>query len=138
MTVVYLISCTKAKLNCKCEAEKIYSASPLFKLSLQYAKNRADKKNIFVLSAKFGLLPLDEVIEPYNQTLKDAARSVKKVWSRKVEAQLAKSFDLNGTRFVILAGKDYWGELNLPNMQLPLCGMPQGVRMQWLKRNAKC
>lgn len=72
MKKVYLISCTSKKQEFKCIAEEMYSKSLLFRLSLSYALNRVDDKNsqIFVLSAKYGLLPLSKIIEPYNMTLK--------------------------------------------------------------------
>ena len=67
MSKIVLISCSSMKSENKCKAQDMY-ISPLFKLSLQYALSICADK-IFILSAKYHLLELDDVIEPYNVTL---------------------------------------------------------------------
>ena len=59
--------------------------SDLFKKSLAYAKKHADK--VFILSAKYGLLTLDEIIYPYEKTLNKMSEYEKKRWAYKVFRQ---------------------------------------------------
>jgi len=40
----------------------------------------ADK--IFILSAKYGLVPEDMIIEPYNETLKDKSTQERRAWQK--------------------------------------------------------
>jgi len=62
-----LISCVSKKLDRKAKARELY-VSPLFRLNLKYALSlRPDK--IFILSAKYGLIGLNDEIEPYDITL---------------------------------------------------------------------
>lgn len=44
--------------------------SDLFKKSLEYAR-RLNPAKIYILSAKYGLLELDDMIEPYEITLNE-------------------------------------------------------------------
>ena len=61
-----LISCSKAKKDYLCPAEEMYSESNSFRLSLEYAKKICDE--VFILSAKHGLLDLEDTIQPYDET----------------------------------------------------------------------
>ena len=67
MKTIIIISCISKKLPHKAKAKDLY-ISALFKLSFQYAKS-LNVNDIYILSAKYGLLPLDQEVEPYEQTL---------------------------------------------------------------------
>ena len=67
MAKIVLISCVSKKLSHKSKAQELY-ISPLFRKNIQYAKSLNPDK-IFILSAKYGLIKLEEEIEPYNKTL---------------------------------------------------------------------
>lgn len=64
MNNIYLISCVKSKQQAapSCRAEDMY-ISPLYRASLSYAINRVENKaeQIYILSAKYGLLPQDAI-----------------------------------------------------------------------------
>ncbi|HKM13746.1 MAG TPA: hypothetical protein VJY42_02345 [Candidatus Methanomethylophilaceae archaeon] len=60
-------SCSKAKKDYTCPAREMYSESNLFRRLLEYGETICDK--IFILSAKQGLIELNNVIEPYDETL---------------------------------------------------------------------
>jgi hypothetical protein len=64
---IVLISCASRKLSQKAKVKDLY-VSTLFKLNLKYAQ-QLEPDNIFILSAKHGLLSLEQEIEPYEQTL---------------------------------------------------------------------
>ncbi len=77
LVMIVFIGCRKSKLNCKAKAKDMYTGN-YFKKTLQFARTfNADK--IFVLSAKYGLLELDDVISPYDLTLNKMSKQDKKV-----------------------------------------------------------
>ena len=105
MKTIVLISCASRKRTHKAKAGEMY-VSRLFGLSLDYAKSlNADE--IFILSAKYGLLHLDDEIEPYDITLKQMPRAVVRDWADKVIEQLASVTDLQRDHVIFLAGNNY-------------------------------
>lgn len=105
MKKIALISCVSKKLEKKARAEDLY-ISPLFKLSLKYAR-KLKPDEIFILSAKHGLLALDDKIDPYDVTLNNMIVSQRKDWANKVIEQLMTKTDLKKDHFIILAGEKY-------------------------------
>ena len=61
--MIGLISCVKSK---PCAAKDMY-ISPLFRYMYSYAKKRCSK--VYILSAKYGLIPENAPIAPYNKHL---------------------------------------------------------------------
>jgi hypothetical protein len=59
---VALVSCVKTKLPGMHPAKELY-ASPLFRLSFEYASKHADRT--YILSAKCGLVEREQRIESY-------------------------------------------------------------------------
>ena len=135
MQKIVLVSCTKKKLPHGAPAELLYSPSARFRYSLAYARS-LQPDAIYILSAKHGLVSLDQHLEPYEQTLKRANRAERSKWGRQVLSQLARVCHPTEDRFVILAGKDYYETLlpSLPNCELPLMGLGQGKGLKCLKR----
>ena len=131
---IALISCSKEKKNYSCPAYELYSASNLFSLSYQYAKKHADK--IFILSAKYGLVSEDQIIPPYNQTLKDMSRQQQLDWASQVLKDLREVCSLTSDSFILLAGNTYCQDLlpHLQNHTLPLDGLRMGERLATLKK----
>jgi hypothetical protein len=129
MQKVVLISCSKAKRTYPCEARLLYDASSLFSKSLLYGQTISNE--IFVLSAKYGLLSLNDKIEPYDETLKDKSSTQSSKWGHLVAQQLAERYDIQRTDFIILAGKNYYQPLrpHLPRIFLPLLGLSMGNRL---------
>jgi hypothetical protein len=129
---VVCISCVKSKRSHACAAKDMYT-SPLFQGMLAYAR-KLQSKRIFILSAKYGLLNLDEVIEPYEKTLRNMKGPEKKAWAEDILAKLRHETDLQEDRFVFLAGMPYRENL-LPHIkyyEVPMEGMPFGRQLQWL------
>ena len=126
MKTVALISCTKSKRTEECEARLLYDKSPKFNKSLEFAQTQADE--IFILSAKYGLVSLNTHLKPYNKTLVGKRKNEKSAWGKKVLRQITELFDVNTTMFIILAGADYFAPLQnyLPHKQIPLLGLRQG------------
>lgn len=102
---IVLISCAARKLQHKAKASDLYS-SPLFQRQLAYAC-KLSPDAIFILSAKYGLVDLDEEIEPYDQTLRDMGISEQRAWAARVLEQLGKKTCLLSDHFIVLAGDVY-------------------------------
>ncbi len=62
MVKVALIGCISRKMKTPCEAKQKYSASAYFKYKLEYYE-KINVGEIYILSSKYGLLDLDDIIE---------------------------------------------------------------------------
>ena len=131
---IVLIACASQKLSRRAKAEDLYT-SPLFRLNLNYAKKlRPD--DIFILSAKHGLLPLHRKINPYEKPLNTMRTAEIKAWADKVLGQLEQICPVNETAFIFLAGEKYRRYLlpHLRNTKIPLAGLTIGKQLQKLKK----
>ena len=128
-----LISCASKKRSKKSKAKDLY-ISPLFKYNVQYAKSLNPDK-IFILSAKYGLLDLNEEIEPYNTTLNKMNKFERKEWSKKILSQLKKEINLEDSEIIFLEWKNYRENLIpfIKNYKIPLEGLGIGRQLKWLK-----
>lgn len=129
-----LVACVKSKRGVASPASQLY-ISPLFQKSKRWAERHCDRW--FVLSAKYGLVHPDEVIEPYEQTLDGTTQAVRRTWAQQVFQSMASlGLPRPGTTFVWLAGQAYEGELGkllaAYRQEHPLKGLKLGPRMSWL------
>jgi hypothetical protein len=132
MKRIILISCVSKKLNIKSRAEELYD-SPLFNKNLEYAKS-LKPDDIFILSAKYGLLDLDEKIQPYDLTLNQMKKSEIQLWAQGVVGQLKLKSDFINDEFIFLAGQKY-REFILPHIthyRIPMEGLKIGQQLKWL------
>ncbi len=135
MKKIVLISCVKTKLNRKAKAENLYT-SDLFKKNLKYAKS-INPDSIYILSAKYGLVQLNDEIEPYEKTLNKMRKNERLKWSEKVINELKNKTDIESDEFIFLAGLRYREYLvnNIENYIVPMEGLGFGMQLQWLKAN---
>ena len=135
MKKIVLISCGKEKLGQRAEAGKMYTGD-LFTRSLKYAEKKLNPNKLFILSAKYGLLKLYKVIEPYDMTLNNMRVTEKRRWANKVLQQLRTQTNLNNDYFVFLAGKNYRDLLisHIVHYCVPMEGLPIGKQLAWLNR----
>ena len=103
MKKIVLVACASKKRSVKSRADELYVSS-LFKLNLQYAL-KLEPDTILILSAKYGVLALDEEIEPYDVTLNSMRVTDRRIWASKVMEQLEVYADLQQDHFIILAGE---------------------------------
>ncbi len=122
------------KRNVPVKARDLY-ISPLFKLNLAYAESLKSDA-IFILSAKYGLVPLDKILAPYNETLNTKKDSDIRIWAKEVLRQLSATADLEQDEFTLLAGEHYRRHLapSLMHVRIPLKGLGLGRQLQFLKR----
>ena len=134
---IVLISCASKKLEDKAKAKEIY-ISPLFKLNMKYALSLKPDK-IFILSAKYGLLDLEQEIEPYNLALNNLKEEEIRLWAEKVLECLKKQADLNNDEFIFLAGDKYRRYIipKIKNYKIPLKGLGIGRQLKFLKENTR-
>ena len=132
------ISCVKSKRKTKAKARDMY-ISPLFRYSLKYALSLTSENKIYILSAKYGLLKLDEVINPYELTLNIMNESEKKKWAYKVYFQMKKHGINFNEEAVFLTGKNYRKYLmtKFSNATAPLKNLGLGMQLNFYKNNIK-
>jgi len=124
-----LIACCGEKLDHPARADQLYQ-SDLFKKALAYCR-RHYRRNV-ILSAKHGVVKLNQVIEPYDQKL---TASYNRLWAVNVELELSKLRFCN-TMFYAHAGQLYTERLvtHLP-MIFPLKGLGIGEQLAWYKKH---
>ena len=134
-----LISCSKTKGDYPDRARDMYT-SALYRKSVLVVEGWG--LSFSILSAKYGLLDPDDVIEPYDLTLKGASREFKSAWAHRVHTQIRESKHRE-KRLVLLAGDDYYAplaelETDAPlNLLTPLHGLSLGSRLQFLNESIR-
>jgi len=132
---IVLVSCVKNKTTISMPAQDLY-ISDLFQKSSAYAKLIGD--SWYILSAKYGLLSPDQVIEPYEKTLNKIGVGERKSWAKSVISDLAKIVT-PGDEVVFLAGVKYRENLIHPlkkmgsKISVPMEGLSFGNQLKWLK-----
>ena len=94
---VYLVSCVSQKRATPSPAKDLYT-SPLFRKARAYVERTGGPW--FVLSAKYGLVHPDEVIEPYDLTLNTMGVADRRRWAGMVLTQLEPHLDGVGSRHI--------------------------------------
>lgn len=103
-------------------------------MNLAFARSLKPNK-IFILSAKHGLVDLEQEFEPYDQTLNTAPVNEVKRWAKKVGGQMRGKIDGQNDEVIFLAGERYRKYL-LPlfrHVSIPLERMSIGKQLQFLK-----
>jgi len=124
---ILLISCGKNKTELPKQAMLLYTGA-LFKLQLQHAKEQ-NPDRLYIMSAKYGLLELDELIAPYDYSLIGKDKEFKIEWSNNILHQLSeKNVDVKTDEFIILGGINYWEYLidHITNYTIPFKGLEAG------------
>ncbi len=136
MSQIVFLSCTKSKLDKTSQAQDLYSASPMFRKTLEYGKSLKPDK-MYILSAKHHLTPLTKMIAPYDLTLKDMKKDEKESWGDKVMNMIkAAGIDPEKDKFIFLAGSEYTKPLKkyIPssNIEEPMGNRRFGERLKFL------
>lgn len=134
---IALLSCTKRKAGYPAPARVFYSVSPIFRKALAYVSRHADQ--IYVLSAKYGLVTLDQVLEPYDLTLNTMSLRQRQEWAERVLAQIQSRHgrDLSGLTFEFHTGEKYRVPLEdvlreaAATCVCPVAGLPIGRRLRY-------
>ena len=128
MRKLAIITCKSKKKDYKCSVAEMYSDSPHYKFQTPFIKEYYDDYKI--LSLKYGILDLEEEIEPYNITLTKGSM-IKKTptltskslrnWATKTKKQIAQlSFEYDIVDLHL--SNSYFHEiqevLQIPNVRL--------------------
>lgn len=132
---IVLISCVSKKKDSASRASDLYT-SALFIKSLNYARKQ-NPDMIFVLSALYGLVPIDQFIDPYNKTLNEMSSKENLEWAGGVINSLKESCDLENDEFIFLAGNNYRKNLipKIKKYRIPMLGLAIGKQLQFLGDN---
>lgn len=127
-----LISCGKNKLPYSAPARELYTGD-LFKKASAYAEQHYDRW--YILSAKYGVLHPDTVIEPYDKTLNKMGKGDREIWVNSVIRTL-QTMDIGLTHeYYIHAGKRYQEICKyLPKCNVPLKSLGIGEQLAWYKK----
>lgn len=139
MNRIYLVACSKAKLDVPAQARHLYD-SPWFRLARDYVEQEiaATGGRWFILSALHCLVHPLQIIEPYQRRMSDWLPVQRREWGFRVARQLEAYIAL-GDEVVILAGREYRAALgrNLGrrvDVTVPLEGLGIGQQLRWLKQ----
>ena len=131
--MVGLVACSSRKLDRAAPARELYQ-STLFKLSVAWVCRYCD--TLAILSAKYGVVLPQVVLEPYDETLVNMGITGRRRWGLMVAKQLREKFP-NINHFTVMAGSAYmafrpW----LPGLNIrdPMAGLTIGRRLAWLKK----
>ena len=134
-----LVGCVKDKTAVPQAAKDLY-VSALFTGRRSYVERSSGAW--WVLSAEHGLVHPDDVLVPYDVTLKDAGRPARRSWSKQVLSAIDQRIQpMRGDVFEIHAGKEY-REFGLVDglldrgcvVEIPTEGMPIGVQLRFYKQ----
>lgn len=136
---VALVSCVKSKANSARPAQDLYT-SPLFAGMRKYAEQNSDEW--FILSAEHGLLRPEQVVAPYEKTLKTMRKVERLDWANRVGNELMALLKPSAT-VIILAGQDYSQNI-IPilenrgfKIEVPMGKLKLGPRLSWLKSQVR-
>lgn len=129
---IIIIPCGARKQSGSHLAQHLYTG-PYFKACLHWALSNAEPANIFILSAKYGLLALDDCIETYEMRMGNPGS----IQLKEVRQQ-AYDRDLIQKHCIAIGGRSYTGLCKQIwiNCETPLEGKGgQGKQIHWLKYN---
>lgn len=135
--MIVFLSCVKSKMSDPCEAQRMY-VSDLFKKSLRYAKYLKARK-IYILSAKYGVLELDDKITPYELTLNDMTEREKKAWAFRCVKQLEEKGVDFSEKAIFLCGVNYRKYImrKFCDAEAPCSSLSIGRQLKFYKDNIK-
>jgi cytoplasmic iron level regulating protein YaaA (DUF328/UPF0246 family) len=136
-TTIALVACVSKKNKTPMPARDLY-ISDWFKKASSYADSISDQW--FILSAKYGLLDPDDVVEPYDETLNKMPVNQRRAWSKKVIEDLIPKLNV-GDQVVVLAGIKSREFLVSPlsskgiQVEIPMEGLRIGEQLSWLSKH---
>ena len=131
-----LVSCVARKLPRSAPAKDLY-VSDLFRKMRRLVE--AQGWRWFILSAKYGLLDPERVIEPYDETLNEVGVAVRRDWAEGCLDALGPH--LAGVKSVVFLAGTKYREFLAPalvgrgiKVHVPMAGMRIGEQLAWLNR----
>lgn len=131
MSSKIIITCGSKKSSTSCRAQIMYMGTH-FKKCLKWAKSKTSEDNIFILSAKYGLLKLDQKINPY-----DLKMGMKNCVDSNFIKKQAIELNIIEDQIYSTAGKEYRIVLDqvFKNIKYPFFNLSMGYMAQAIKRD---
>ncbi len=148
-----VVGCGKSKLSHAAPARELYTG-PLFRDALGYATQPGRFAEVRIISAKHGLLRLDQVVEPYDLKLGSADADadgngwvgahtqreieIYRLWRRCHGLPPLESITvLAGAPYALIVqaavDRAIWKSFPRPEVLTPLAGLGTGMRRSWFK-----
>ena len=135
-TDLFLVSCVGTKRSSPAPAKDLY-ISAWFRKARAFVE--ATGRPWYVLSARYGLVEPDAIIEPYDKTLKTMRAGERQEWAREVLGDLNPL--LGGVDSIVFLAGTAYREFLEPDLrsrgvaiQVPMAGMRFGEQLSWLDR----
>jgi cytoplasmic iron level regulating protein YaaA (DUF328/UPF0246 family) len=134
--IIFLVACVKEKQDVSRLAKDLY-ISDWFRKAATYAQRNCDAW--YILSAKYGLVKPDQVIEPYDVTLNRMPVKARRVWAQRVMGDLRGHLNAED-KVIFLAGTRYRENLIAPirelgcTVEIPMQGLRFGEQKSWLMK----
>lgn len=131
------LGCVKSKRNKRSKAKDLYT-SALFTKALAYARTLADDDDIYILSAKHGLLRLEDPVDPYEVTLNGMSERERKRWSYNTFKQIEKEMDID-EKTIFLCGMNYRKYIirKFTDVEVPIEGKRIGEQLAFFTNEIK-
>jgi len=133
---LYLVSCVKEKQSRPAAARELYR-SAWFGKARAYVERQGGPW--LILSAKYGAVPPQQRLRPYDVTLNRMGAARRREWAKQVSGQLRRRCR-RGDEVIILAGERYreylvpairtWG----CRVRVPMRHLGIGGQLRWLNR----
>ena len=129
---IVFVACGKRKQQTKRPSLELYTGQ-YFRLCLALARSIVSDSHIYVLSAKYGVLSHEEVVEPYNAKLTDLSRSDLQQWRAEVKGFVLRKIQ-EGYKPVFICGDLY--HQGLPGVKM-LPKVAIGKQIQFIQSQLK-
>lgn len=125
-----LVSCVSKKSDIPQQSKNLYKSDWFIK-ARKWAEKNGDRW--YILSAKYGLLDPEKIIEPYNMTLSTMSSDARREWGVVVTEQIKNRIKFP-SKIILLAGQKYREHIDLHNYiaDIPMKGLGIGQQLQWL------
>lgn len=131
LVLIGLVGCGRTKAPAERAAKDLYLGT-LFQSARAYAEAFCDEW--IILSARHGVLPPDDLVEPYEQSMSSMRLSEREAWGQRVSSSLNERYRGLRVRYVGLAGSEYLRHLRLQApLDEPLDRMGIGTRIKYLR-----
>jgi len=132
--MLYLVSCVGQKRDNPSPAKDLYTSS-WFRKARAYVESMESRW--YILSAEYGLLAPERMVEPYEKTLNTMGIRARRLWAARVFPEL-QAVGIANSRLSFLAGQRY-REFLVPQLQgqgveveIPMEGLRIGEQLRWL------
>jgi len=132
-----LVACGRLKADRPLPARDLYT-SPLFRAARAYAERRYGHECWLILSARHGLVHPDQILAPYQLSLRKLTAAEREAWGDRVAVELTDRFP-PGTVLWFHAGALYRAAIApvvAHRVRAPLAGLGIGQQLAWYRRHS--